>query len=720
MIGRMTVKRRRLVLIAWALLAVLGGVFGGAVFDGAGSIADTPPGTESAIAQERLDRMSPEGEVIVAVIAGADFFTPGIVDSASSVIGEIRNVSGVTDVVDAYTSGGLVGDDGRSSLVTVELDRSLNEEEALIAADRVSALLHTIEAPEIVVGGELLGERAFVDLAIRDAAVGEAIALLVVLVLLTTVLGGFRAGVLPVLVALASIAVALLGLAGLVGVAPINEFAVNVVTMLGIGLAVDYSLLVIARFRDEREVDPLAPLDELMARTVATAGRAVLVSGLAVCIALLGMLALGDPLLSGMAVGGAVVVLVNTVAGLTLVPAAVAVIHRRIPAKGVRTWARPWGGRAGGESRGLLARSAGFAQQRAAAVAIGATAALLLLAAPLGWLTLGSSDINSLPARTEERRAHDAMMSGFEDLGAEPVTVLIDAPVDAAGVRPFLDDVAALPEVDDAMMAADLPADVTVVEFAPVGDATGAEAQQLVREIRQMDSGLAVQVAGPAAEVVDTRNHLLERLPLALGIVFVSTFGLLFALTRSVIIPLKALVLSALTIAATLGILVALFQWGWGSSILGFAPWGALDVTTPLLISLLAFGLAMDYQVFLISRIQEKWRDRDPDLDLRTANDRAVLGGITASGPVVTTAALSIGIVFLGFAFGELLAMKEVGVGMAIALLLDVTVVRGLLLPATMTLLGRWNWWRPGASATAAARARRSSHAATPAPARSR
>ncbi len=172
-----------------------------------------------------------------------------------------------------------------------------------------------------------------------------------------------------------------------------------------------------------------------------------------------------------------------------------------------------------------------------------------------------------------------------------------------------------------------------------------------------------------------------------------ATFVLLFLLTGSLVVPLKALVLNLLTLAATLGVLVSVFQHGVGASLLGFEPWGALDVTTPLLVGMLVFGLSTDYEVFLLSRTAEEWRARTPGEDPRVANDRAVLRGITASGPVVTTAAVAIGIVFLGFAAGELVAMKEVGVGMAVAVLLDVTVVRGLLLPATMTLLGRWNWW---------------------------
>ncbi|WP_251152794.1 MMPL family transporter [Cellulosimicrobium sp. Marseille-Q4280] len=741
-LGRAVARRRGLVLALWAVLLVAGAVLGGAVFDRTQPIADAPAGSESALADAWLTEVTtptgeePEGELVSAVISGRDFFDPTLVESATAVMAEIRAVPGVVDVYDAYTAGGLISDDGQGSLVNVELDPALDDDAALAVADQVAAALRTVDAPEVLVGGELLAERAFVDRAMTDAAVGEGIALAVLLVVLVVVLGGLRVGALPVLAALATIAVALLVLSGLLGVVPVNEFAVNVVTLLGLGLAVDYALVVVARFREERSLAPDEATEVLVGRAVATAGRAVLVSGVAVGIALTGLLLLGDPLLSGMAVGGAVVVLVATVAGLTLVPALVATWHRHVPAPGVRTWSRPWlprpaagpdaarrtstgardaatpdrtavpGGTTSGGT-GLLGRFARLAQRHAVLVTVGATAGLLVLAAPLGSLTLGSSEVRSLPADAEERRAYEALTTGFSDLGVEPVTVILDAPVDDPRVPDLLDEAAALPGVADAGLNLDaVDPDVTVVDLTPAGDATGAEAQQVVREVRELRDArfgvgdaqsLAVQVAGPAAEVVDTQAQLVQRLPLALGVVVLATFLLLLALTRSVVVPVKALLLNGLTIAATLGALTAIFGWGWGEGVLGFDSWGALDVTTPLLLCLLVFGLSMDYEVFLLARITEEWRRRDPAEDARVANDRAVLRGITATGPVVTTAAVAITIVFLGFAIGDVVAMKEVGVGMAIAVVLDVTVVRGLLLPATMTLLGRWNWW-PGSS----------------------
>lgn len=693
-LGRRVSRHRLIVLLAWALLVVVGGALAGDVFDRTVSVADAPAGSESLGASERLDALDPEGEIVTAVVRGADFFSPTLRDSATAVMSSIRAVPGVAEATDAYTAGGAIGDDGRSSLVVVELARGLTGDEAVATASAVSGLLKGIAAPEVLVGGPLLAEEAFVDRATADAALGESVAILVLVVLLTVALGSLRIALVPVVAALAAIAPTLAILGLLARVVDVNEFAVNVVTILGLGLAVDYSLLVVLRLREERAADPAVPLDDLIARTVSGAGRAVLVSGLAVTVALLGILVLGDPLLSGMALGGAVVVVVATLAGLTLVPATLSLLHRALPSAGARTWARPWAGRAARE--GVLARSTRLAQRRPGLVAVAAAALLMLLAAPVASLALDDSDIRSLPADAEERRAYEATTTGFTGIGIEPVTVVLDGSIQDAAVTGVLDRIAALPEVADADVVQQLPPEVTAVAFTPTGDsATGPAAQSLVEAVRELDSPVPLEVTGPAAFLIDTRDHLASRLPWALAIVAAASFALLFALTRSVVVPVKSLVLAGLTVASTLGVLTAIFGWGWGAPLLGFEPTGALDVTTPLLIGLLAFGLTMDYEVFLLARITERWRSRDLLVDPRSANAEAVRQGITRTGPVVTLAAAAICLVFLGFAFGELVAMKEIGVGMIVAVVLDVTVVRGLLLPAVMTLLGRANWW-PG------------------------
>lgn len=695
-LGRRMSRHRLLVLGAWALLLVVGVALAGGLFDRTVPVDDAPAGTESLLGQQRLDALDPEGEIVTAVIRGEDFFSPTLRDSATAVMAQVRDVPGVVEVTDAYTAGGAIGDDGRSSLVVVELALGLDDDVALAAASQVADLLHSIAAPEVLVGGPLLAEQAFVDRAMADAATGEGIAIVILVVLLTAVLGSLRIALIPVIAALAAIVPTLAVLGEAARVTAVNDFAVNIVTILGLGLAVDYCLLVVLRLREERAATPAASIDDLMARAVGSAGRAVLVSGLAVCVALAGVWLLGDPLLSGMALGGAIVVVFATLAGLTLVPAALAYLHRALPARHVRTWARPWLGRRTSPRDGLLVRSTRAAQRRPVLLTVASTAVLLALAAPLAAIAVDSSDIRSLPVAAEERRSYEAATTGFTGLGVEPVTVLIDGPIQDAAVISVLDRIAALPEVADADVVQSAPPEITVVEFTPVGDsATASAAQRLVEQARSIDTSLPMQVTGPAASLIDTRDSMLQRLPWVAGVVAVASLLLLFALTRSLVVPVKALILAALTMAATLGVLVAVFQWGWGSALLGFEPVGALDVTTPLFIGLLAFGLTMDYEVFLLARIAERWRGRDLAADPRAANAEAVRHGIARTGPAVTLAAAAICVVFLGFAVGELVAMKEIGIGMVVAVVIDVTVVRGLLLPAVMTLLGRANWW-PG------------------------
>jgi RND superfamily putative drug exporter len=688
-LGRITARGRYAVIAVWAGIALCGAVFGGTVYDRTQPLDDLRPGAPSTVAQARLDALTPTGEQVVAVLSGRNFFATDLVNQATQIMFEIRAIPGVVKVTDPWTAGSAqITADSQSSLVVVELAPALDDDAALAVADQVSAALHRVAVPEVRVGGKLLAERDFGDQAIADAALGESVALVVLCGALVVMLGGLAAGSLPMGAALATVAGTLLALTGLAGAIGVSDYTVNVVTLLGLGLAVDYSLLIVARFREERAADPRAPIPDLLARTVATAGRAVLVSGLAVRVALSGLFVFADPLLAAMALGGALVVLLATATGLTLVPALIAVAHRRIPAPGTRTWVWRRPARRG---PGLLARSAAFAQRRPVAVALAVSAALLALGVPLLHVNLADSDARSLPASSESRQAYEAYERHFAAKYPQPIPVVIEAGAADPAVQSLLARIRALPGVTDVDLRENVPPQAVVAEVELPGPAAGERTQQLVRDLRALDTTVPVLVAGPAAQLVDAKDATGDRLPVALAVVVAATFLLLFLLTGSLVVPVKALLMNLLTMVATLGVLVAVFQWGWGSGLLGFTPWGALDLTTPLLLFVFIFGLSMDYEVFLLARIREEWTRRAGDS--RAAGDRAVLAGITATGPVVTAAAVSIGIVFLGFALGELIAVKEIGVGMAVAVLLDVTVVRGLLLPAVMSLLGRANWW---------------------------
>jgi RND superfamily putative drug exporter len=372
------------------------------------------------------------------------------------------------------------------------------------------------------------------------------------------------------------------------------------------------------------------------------------------------------------------------------VPALIAVAHRRIPFTPGLLFRRALPG------PGLLARLAALAQARPAPVALAVTAGLLVLSLPFVFgVNLENSDARALPASAEARKLQETVQRDFSGGQADPIVVVLDADPAGTPARDFMNALNTLNGVLRVQPRPDIAAPAAIIDVTPEGATADQNSRDVVRAIRAMDPPFPVLVGGSAAELVDYRTSVAGRFPVALLVILLSTAVLLFALTGSLVIPVKALLMNALTLLATLGVLVVVFQWGVGDALLGFDSWGAIDVTTPVLLFVFVFGLSMDYEVFLLARIKEEWDGRRTSRGGIAPGDRAVRAGLEKSGPVVTAAALCIGVVFLGFLLGDLIAVKEIGFAMAVALLLDVTVVRGLLLPAVMSLLGEWNWWAP-------------------------
>ncbi len=696
-LGRFGHRRRWWILAFWTVIVALGIALGGQLFDRLQTVDGLSGDAESVRAERQITDLVDNGPVVYAVVRDVDPYAPAVVTSVSAAAIEIRRLPHVVEVDDLYTHvGGRIGADNRSTLVRVELAENLSRADLDAAEDRVRARLAAITAPTVLVGGDDLAQRAFGDQAVRDLAVGESVALGLLIIALVVIFGGVVAASVPVAVAMSGISATLLALLGLSLLTTVGEFSVNIVTLLGLGLAVDFALLIVARYREELAAG--ADVPAAIETAVRRAGQAVAISGLAVASALTGLAVLAEPLLASMAVGGAVVVLLVTALALTLVPALVAIAGSRIPAAGARTWVveaaerirrlRPR--RGGGHRRPppLLQRLATLAQRRPAAVAVLTTLGLLALATPLARANFANSDARALPSSVEERQAYEAYQALFAAGEAAPVTVLANVNAATPQLRDYLNRLNRLPGVARLNLRRDVPTGWVIADLTAAGETGGEQSRDVVRAIRTERPAFPVLVSGEAAKVVDYQDAVRTRLPYAVGTVVLAMLVLLYGLTRSVVIPVKAVLLNALTFLATLGILIPIFAWGWGELVLRFDSWGALDLTTPLLLFVFIFGLSMDYEVFLLARITEAYRRRRD-------NDRAVREGITASGPVVTAAALCITIVFLGFAAGGLVALKEIGVGMTIAIVLDVTVVRGLLLPAVMTLLGELNWWTP-------------------------
>ena len=719
-LGRFAYRRRWWVIAGWVVLAASGVLAGGQTLDRLTTVDSLSPSAESSRADARIKQLTSDGPIVFAVIGDVELYAPAVVASVSQVSAELRKLPGVVEVRDLYTGpGGAIGADNRSTLVQVELDESLSGDHLEAVEDEVTRRLHTIEAPSVLVGGDHLAERAFGDQAGRDLAVGETVAFIALLVALLIVFGGVVAAGLPLAVAVASVSVTLLVLLGLSFVTDVGDYSLNIVTLLGLGLAVDYALLIVARYREELAggADPAAAAQTAVTR----AGWAVAISGMAVAVSLAALAAFAEPLLGSMALGGAAVVVLTTLLALTLVPALLAVAGARIPPAGAQTWVTrlvdrtsaqlsrrgpenrvPKGrvpkarGRNQGPPASLLVRLATLAQRRPALVALAATVGMFVLAAPVAFASFANSDARSLPASVQERQAYQAYQRLFAQADAPAVTVVASVDAGSVDARDFLNALNRIASVSRLDIRPDVPAGTMIIDLTPKDAADGASLVREVRGVRADRQSVKTLVTGEAAKVADYQASVGQRLPYAIALVVLVMMILLFALTRSVVVPVKAVLLAALTFVATLGILVAIFQWGWGELILRFESWGALDLTTPLLLFVFIFGLSMDYEVFLLARIREEY-DTAPRRAATgvSANDRAVLAGIGRSGPVVTAAAVCITIVFLGFAVGGLIPLKEIGVGMAVAVALDVTVVRGLLLPAVMSLLGDLNWWSP-------------------------
>jgi putative drug exporter of the RND superfamily len=679
-LGRFVYRRRVPVVLAWVLVLGVGLGVGGEVFGRLGTGSGLRDDAESVVVSDVLARGSGAGTEITGVLDGRSADDPAFRAEVADAVRDLEAIPGVQRVTGPWAAGRevppLVAEDRRAVLLRVELETGMGGgfEHAL---DQVDQRLRAVDAPRVLVGGDDIAREAFQDQAQEDLKRGETLALPVMLVLLILVFRGLVAAVTPLLVAAVAVAGALLILLGVSHVTDISAYSVNVITMLGLGLAVDYSLLVISRFREERAAG--LELPDAIERTLATAGRTVAFSGLTVAAALCGLLAFAEPFLRSLAWGGIGVVLVAMVAAVTLVPALLGLWGRRI---------RP--GRADATDHGVFFRLSRIVQRSAPAIVVVVASLLVLLAVPFRHARLENSGLESLPRSSASRQLFETVDARFAGGGTDPVVVVVESVPGSPLVADYLHRVGQLPGVARVDARPGIPPQITVLDVVPEGTSEGPVATRLVERIRGLERPVAAGVTGPAAFLVDYRDSLVSRLPYALGLIGLATFALLFLMTGSVVVPVKAIVMNVLSLGASFGALVWVFQEGHLSGPLGFDPPGMVDITVPVLIFVFAFGLSMDYEVFLLSRIKEAW-DQTGD------NDRAVALGLQRSGRIVTSAATLIVIVFLGFAAGELLTIKEVGLGMAIAVVLDATVVRMLLVPATMKLMGRWNWWAPPA-----------------------
>jgi RND superfamily putative drug exporter len=677
-IARFCVRRRRWVLAAWMLLFIAGITIGMTVF---GRLHDSHGGasTESMQGYTIAQQASSAGPTAVVLVKGPPVAAPGTRAAVEALTARLEKLPDVTGAVNAYTGPAgraLRSPGGHASVIVVSVRKNTPEkaQENVVTALRAAAR-GAVPGATVHVGGDVAVTGDGNVAATNDLYRGEAVALPVLLIALFFIFRGWRAALLPLAAALTTVSGALILLDAMTYLTDVAQYSVDVITLFGLALAVDYSLLILKRFREARAAG--ADVPAAVEFTAATAGRTITFSALTVAAALSGLLAFGDPTFTSVAVGGISTVLVALAAAVTLLPALLA----------------SWGPKLKMAHRqeaedGFFGRLARRAQRRPILAAAGVSALLLAAALPFLHVNYGLGDPRTLPHGSESRQVATALYGDFPGLRADPVTVVARIPASDPRIVAYAASISHLPGAGAVSIEKGLTGNVSAIDVIPAGTAQGATARHLVQELREHRPGFRTWVTGQQAFLTDFNTTIAQRLPYALAIIGLATFVLLFLMTGSVLIPLKALVMNTLSLGATFGALVWIFQDGHLASLFGFTAFGAIEAWIPVIVFAFAFGLSMDYEVFLLSRIKEC---HDEGCDTNTA----VANGLQRSGKIITSAAFLVIIVFLGFASGQTMSIKEFGLAMAIAVAVDATVVRCLLVPATMTLLGPANWWAP-------------------------
>src|SRR6266545_2995461 len=710
-------RRRVLVLVVAVAVVGLAGVLGAGVVSKLRSGGFEDPAASSTRAEDALRDTFHTGEPNLVLLVTADH---GTVDQAGLANGGLeltRRLSAERDVSEVQSywttkAAPLRSVDGRQALV---LARIAGDDDA--TQKRAEQLATDFDRDQggmrVQVGGQarVFGEVS--DQVERDLARAEMIAVPITLVLLVVVFSSAVAGALPLAVGGFAIVGTLLVLRLLAGLTDVSVYALNLTTALGLGLAIDYSMFIVSRYREELRAGREPP--DALVTTMRTAGRTVLFSAATVAVALVALPAVG---------------------ALVVLPALLAVLGRRIDSlrlpfgrrhaarrAAARAAAGPGAGAAGTGS-GAWHRIAMAVMRRPVPIALGVVAVLLVLGAPFLGVRFGLPDDRVLPASASSRQVADAIRNDFTARDASALQVVAtDAGAPATRAAEIdryaasLSGLAGVARVDamtgsyagghklqatggrattgaaaraSAAQAADrfVAGGATWLRVVPTVEAYSSAGENLVERVRALPAPFGVEVGGPSAQLVDTKAAISDRLPMAVAVIAGATLLLLFLMTGSLVIPIKALILNLLSLSAVYGAMVFIFQDGHLSGLLDFTSTGTIDTSMPVLLSCIAFGLSMDYEVFLLSRIKEEY-DRTGD------TISSVATGLERSGRIVTTLAALLAIVFIAFATSQVTFLKLFGIGSALAIVVDATLIRALLVPAFMRLAGRANWWAP-------------------------
>jgi RND superfamily putative drug exporter len=685
-----------------------------------------PEGTESGRVDDLLEKevsKTPPSFMLIFGNEDEKATDPAFRDGVEQALESIEDDDRVANVRTAYENGtideAMISKDEHHSLVVVELEEGSYSERQ----DAYVDLRQEVRPGpfEVVAAGEMPLNEDFERVTERDLKRAEAVSLPLALLMLLFVFGSVVAAGLPIGVGILAVTGGFVGTLLLARLMDVSIYATNIVTMIGLGVAIDYSLFIVSRFREEvgRHTVP-----DALARTMATAGRAILFSGLTVAIGFMGFLFFDVADLNSLGFAGSIVVAFSVLYGLTFLPALLAILGTRVDFLRL-PFVHPERTATG---RGLWHRLATAVMAHPWRTLLPAVALLLVLGSPFLNIRLGLSGADTLSRDSESRRGEELLDRQFPDTSAYPMVVVLDYPQGSPLTkervgetydlsrwledRPGVKDVESIVNLDPGLSRdqyeellsgsrEDLPPQVRKALKRTTGDHVTVltaytsvgynsdEAYELVREVRERhpEVGGEVLVGGWAAFDLDLTDSVYKAAPPAIAFVVLATYLVLFLLLGSVLLPIKAVVVNFLSISASYGALVWIFQEGHLSGLLNFTP-GPINTTTPIIMFCILFGLSMDYEVMLLTRIREEYG--------RTGDNRSSVAlGIERTGRLITGAALIMATVFFSFGLAEAVVIKAIGLGMGLAVLVDATIVRALLVPATMRLMGRWNWWAP-------------------------
>jgi RND superfamily putative drug exporter len=692
-IADLTWKHPKLVLAAVGIFALLAIAFGHNVEQHLKAAGFTDSSSESERATGELtDALGydPNPAIVLVVRAPGggplDPTSPAVrreVDQLSREMGQVKDIGHVVNPLrDRRAGAALIAGDGQSLAITGHLDTADIEDAGGVAAEAVAPIAAS-SSLDVAVAGFAAGFNDTNDQTRTDLTKAELIAFPILALLLLFVFRGVVAASIPLLIGIISTVGTLLVLRIMSIYVDTSLFALNIATGLSLGLAVDYALLMVSRYREE--IGHEGATREAHRRTVTTAGRTALLSGLTVAAAMAALVFMPQRFLYSMAVAGASVAVLSSVIAILVVPAMLRLLGTRIDALSIRR-----GAAVSDESDGWYRLARGV-MRRPVAVALGSSALLLACAAPLLWTTLTGPSAEAVPPGQPSYDAYKYLDAHYPRDVTEAVTVAVSGPAGPAQLGGFQRRIEAVDGVVHGTPFTPAPdGEVSYANFAFAGPALGGAAQDSLREIRNLSPPRAttVLVSGNTARFVDQKQSLVEHAPLVVAIICLTTLLLLFMLTGSILLPIKTLLMNALTLGATLGLLVLAFQAGWLDVPLDYTGPAAVEVTSLVFLFAVIFGLATDYAVLVMARIKEQH-------DLGRSNEEAVAVGIARTGRVITAAALAIAVVFLAFGVSSVFFVKQIAIGMAVGVMIDATIVRALLVPALMRLLGEWNWWAP-------------------------